>query len=96
MMPSIMEKINKKTGRLVQADDDVLEIEAPEERNIASERAQLRALVRKLPDAQQEVVMLRFADDLDLDEIAQTLDIPLGTVKSRLHNAIAALRETAG
>ncbi|MEK6563325.1 MAG: sigma factor-like helix-turn-helix DNA-binding protein [Candidatus Binatota bacterium] len=40
-----------------------------------------------LPEGQQEVVRLRFIDGLDLKEIAIALEIPLGTVKSRLHNA---------
>jgi RNA polymerase sigma-70 factor (ECF subfamily) len=35
---------------------------------------------------------MRFVDGLSLDEIATALDIPLGTVKSRLHNALATLR----
>jgi RNA polymerase sigma-70 factor (ECF subfamily) len=39
------------------------------------------------------VVVLRFVDDLSLEEIGEALSIPLGTVKSRLHNAIAALRK---
>lgn len=50
-------------------------------------------LVKRLPDEQREVVVLRFAHDFRLAEIAQALDIPVGTVKSRLHNALTALRE---
>ena len=42
---------------------------------------------------QQEILALRFADELELAEIAEILDVPLGTVKSRLHNAIATLRK---
>ena len=38
------------------------------------------------------VVLLRFWQDLSLDEIADRLDVPLGTVKSRLHYALRALR----
>jgi RNA polymerase sigma-70 factor (ECF subfamily) len=38
--------------------------------------------------------MLRFVDDLPLQDIATALDIPLGTVKSRLHLAIKTLRES--
>lgn len=49
-------------------------------------------LLAGLPESQAEVVLLRFVDDLSLDEIAAALGIPLGTVKSRLHNALAALR----
>ena len=49
-----------------------------------------------LPEEQREVVRLRFGLDLKLEEIAEALGVPLGTVKSRLHNALMALRETAG
>jgi RNA polymerase sigma-70 factor (ECF subfamily) len=41
---------------------------------------------------QQRVLALRFYADLQLDEIAELMDTPIGTVKSRLHRAIAALR----
>ena len=50
-----------------------------------------RALERLNPD-QQVVVVMRFYLDLPLDEIARRLDAPLGTVKSRLHHALRALR----
>jgi RNA polymerase sigma-70 factor (ECF subfamily) len=39
------------------------------------------------------VLTLRFVDDLSLAEIAAALQVPLGTVKSRLHLAIKDLRE---
>lgn len=48
-------------------------------------------IIEVLPTEQREVVRLRFALDLKLDEIAQALAVPLGTVKSRLHNALKAL-----
>ena len=38
------------------------------------------------------VVVLRFAADLSVDEIAQRIGVPSGTVKSRLHYALRALR----
>jgi RNA polymerase sigma-70 factor (ECF subfamily) len=50
-----------------------------------------RALDVLTPD-QRIVVVLRFWRDLSLEQIAQRLDWPLGTVKSRLHHAMAALR----
>ena len=52
----------------------------------------LAAALESLPPAQREVLILRFADDLTLAEIAAAVQIPLGTVKSRLHHALAALR----
>ena len=53
----------------------------------------LRRLLARLPGAQQEVLVLRFLDGWDLQSIADALEIPLGTVKSRLHHALAALRD---
>ena len=54
--------------------------------------AELAGDVAALPAAQRHVILLRFAHDLSLQEIAVALAIPLGTVKSRLHNALDALR----
>ena len=42
---------------------------------------------------QRTVVILRYWRDLSLEQIAERLGWPLGTVKSRLHYALAALRE---
>jgi RNA polymerase sigma-70 factor (ECF subfamily) len=53
----------------------------------------VRELIAGATPLQQEVLLLRFADGLDLAEIAEALRVPLGTVKSRLHNAIEALRK---
>jgi RNA polymerase sigma-70 factor (ECF subfamily) len=39
------------------------------------------------------VVLLRYQEDLAPAEIAETLDIPLNSVKSCLHRALAMLRE---
>ena len=54
----------------------------------------IRRVLASLPGAQREVLQLRFVDDLSLQEIADALEIPLGTVKSRLHLAIARLRSS--
>jgi RNA polymerase sigma-70 factor (ECF subfamily) len=58
-----------------------------------SVRAQLTSALRKLPEPQREVVLLRFVDGFSLEEISAALEIPTGTVKSRLHHALAALRK---
>jgi RNA polymerase sigma-70 factor (ECF subfamily) len=39
-----------------------------------------------------QIILLRDLQDVSYDDIAQTLDVPLGTVKSRLHRARQALR----
>jgi RNA polymerase sigma-70 factor (ECF subfamily) len=52
----------------------------------------LRQAIGKLTDKQHAVVILRYFWDLPYAEIAQILDIPLGTVKSRLDLALKTLR----
>jgi len=59
----------------------------------APEDEDLAAALQALPAGQREVVLLRFADGFSLEEIAAALELPLGTVKSRLHHALASLRE---
>ncbi len=48
--------------------------------------------VRRLPSKQRNVVVLRYELQLSDHEIAETLRIPVGTVKSTLHRALARLR----
>jgi RNA polymerase sigma-70 factor (ECF subfamily) len=55
-------------------------------------RDQVAAVVSALPGTHREVLLLRFVDGLSLAEIAEALEIPLGTVKSRLHYALDVLR----
>jgi RNA polymerase sigma-70 factor (ECF subfamily) len=55
-------------------------------------RGELAALLSELPEGQRDVLLMRFVDGMSLAEIGEALGIPEGTVKSRLHNAIATLR----
>jgi RNA polymerase sigma-70 factor (ECF subfamily) len=50
------------------------------------------ALLRIAPE-QRAILVLRDSRDLDYDQIAEVLNIPVGTVKSRLFRARAALRD---
>lgn len=47
----------------------------------------------ELTPRQRAVVVLRFYEDQSYDQIALTLDIPIGSVKSTLHRALSALKE---
>ncbi len=47
----------------------------------------------RLPIAARELLTLYFLDDLSIAEIASVLEIPAGTVKSRLSSARGALRQ---
>lgn len=53
----------------------------------------LRAAINALPDDLRAIVILRFYAGLDATEIGTMLSIPSGTVRSRLHRAMAQLRE---
>lgn len=48
--------------------------------------------VAELPDGQRQALVLRFSEGLRYEEIAEVLECPLGTVKSRIFHGLAALR----
>ncbi len=53
----------------------------------------VHAALAELPLLQREVIVLFFLDDLSLQAIAEVLNVPVGTVKSRLHHARRSLHE---
>jgi RNA polymerase sigma-70 factor (ECF subfamily) len=57
----------------------------------AEERHEVRLAVDRLPDSLREVLLLVYYQGLKYREAADVLDIPVGTVKSRLHAAIRRL-----
>jgi RNA polymerase sigma-70 factor (ECF subfamily) len=60
----------------------------PQEETIKDQKIELvQMFVTKLPPKYQRLVRLRYFDELSYDEIAKTLDAPLGTVKAQLHRA---------
>ena len=56
-------------------------------------RRDLERALSSLTDKLRVVVLLRYWGDLDYEEIAEILAVPLGTVKRRLFDAMAKLRE---
>ncbi len=54
---------------------------------------QLEQALKILPFKQREILMLRYVEEMKVDEIARVIKISAGTVKSRLHNATRRLRE---
>jgi RNA polymerase sigma-70 factor (ECF subfamily) len=68
---------------------------SPEAALLSSEqRAALLAAIEELPDEQRDVVALRYFLGLSEAEVAETLGIPQGTVKSRNARALDRLRES--
>ncbi|HEY2321418.1 MAG TPA: sigma-70 family RNA polymerase sigma factor [Thermoanaerobaculia bacterium] len=56
----------------------------------------LRKLIAGLPEHQRIIVALRYQEDLDPSEICRIVGMPVNTVKSHLHRALAALRKKLG
>lgn len=60
---------------------------------MSEQNARLMLAVRRLKPDEQALITLRYLMELPEAEVARALDIPQGTVKSRLHRTLAKLRE---
>lgn len=49
--------------------------------------------ILKLPEKYRSAILLKYMEDLSLNEISEILDLPLGTVKTRIHRGREALRQ---
>ena len=66
----------------------------PEQERERSEwRAEIGTVVKCLPAAYRDLILLRHSRDLSYDEIAEVTGLPLGTVKNRLFRAREMMRE---
>ena len=90
----------RRTVPLTRLDDEEQELELPdpspgpeEQAERTERRAALRRAVAQLPEDQRTVLLLRETGGLSYQEIAGTLNIPAGTVKSRIARARLQLRE---
>ena len=60
------------------------------------EVAAVWSVVEELSPQQRGVFVLRFVEEMPLEEIARTLELEIGTVKSHLHRAVSAVRKKIG
>ena len=75
--------------------EDAPEPEAPVSAADPIADEQLRRLVASLPEKFRMVVLLRYQEDLDPEDIARVLDVSVNTVKSQLQRALTMLRQKA-
>jgi RNA polymerase sigma-70 factor (ECF subfamily) len=68
--------------------------EATLEQNEEQQRVQ--RLLQHLSDSAREIVLLHYTGEMSLRQIAEAMELPLGTVKSRLHHALLELRRLLG
>jgi len=64
-----------------------------QEKVLDEEWLQVQKALLALPVAQRTVVVLYYLNDLSVEEIASTLEVPVGTIKSRLHYGREALKK---
>ncbi len=75
---------------------DLLEADLPMPSDGVEEtetKERVRQAIEQLPDHQREVLLLAYFHQFAYKQIAEMLQIPLGTVKSRLHAAVAAFAQ---
>lgn len=75
-----------------QADADAAAPPSTAAVEAAEWKQSLWSRVAQLPDGQRQTLVLRFSEGLAYHEIAETLECPLGTVKSRIYHGLAALK----
>jgi RNA polymerase sigma factor (sigma-70 family) len=85
------DRMNERYTRQVVVENDNLTIEGLAVKREQQQR--LMAAVGQLKSDQQALIALRYFLELPEAEVAAALNIPRGTVKSRLHRALAKLRE---
>ncbi|MBT2691747.1 RNA polymerase sigma factor [Bacillus sp. ISL-55] len=56
------------------------------------DKLSIQAAIQQLPDEQRAVILLTYYHDLPQKEISKILEIPIGTVKSRLHASLKKLK----
>src|SRR5213076_2076796 len=77
----------------------IVENEAPEAGaglEATEQQEKLRRAIDQLPEAQKQVLMLRYYSNLKFVEIAEMLGCPLNTALGRVHKAILKLRQVMG
>jgi RNA polymerase sigma-70 factor, ECF subfamily len=53
----------------------------------------IQAEIMKLPEKYRSVIILKYIEELSLKEISEILDMPIGTIKTRIHRGREALRK---
>lgn len=97
-------RADRRADLIVAADDDgeprplfelmpAADPAPPDHADRAEQRELVRAAVDRLPDLLRQVVLLAYFQGMKYRDIADALDIPVGTVKSRLHAALVKLTE---
>ncbi|WP_274310340.1 RNA polymerase sigma factor [Solibacillus daqui] len=81
----------RKMKRIQVTEDDTL-INLSEQQHDAYRNLDLESALENLPFSLKQIIILRFFEDLKLEDVANIVDIPLSTAKSRLYKALKLLK----
>src|ERR1043165_6834810 len=82
----------RKVQRYQSTEAELEKIDATAAENTPAATSELQIVLAGLSEEHRETILLRFVDGLSLAEISNAMEIPVGTVKSRLHAALDTLR----
>lgn len=93
-----MDEFRKNRYSTVQVEIDetkVVNHEHPEVVFLKKEkRRQLERLIATLPEDERLIILLRYVNEISYEEIGEVMDVPLSTVRNKLHRAKKKMRET--
>ena len=85
--------VRAKKNRFASDDEVLGELEASDHKEPTDNgRTELAIVLTLLPHEQREILLMRFVDDMNLQEIAIALNLPLSTIKSK-YRALRTLRD---
>lgn len=88
----VREHARRRTPHLTGTMEEMVEHDSRDPDDSVEE---MRQAIQRLPEAQREVLEFRLTQELTYEEIAAAVGVPIGTVRSRLHAAVAGLRAWA-
>lgn len=91
-MNKVRDEARRKRRQPLQVSSDDLEIAVSDGAEARAERAELQAAIHALPAADADLIALRFAADLPIDQIAELVGRSPGAVTVALHRAIQRLK----
>jgi len=92
---SVTELRRRRRRRAVEVEEGMAEDPAPgPDQAVAGSElaARLRETMGEMPELFRDALALRFFEDLSYEDIAEILEIPVGTLKSRIHNGLELLK----
>jgi RNA polymerase sigma-70 factor (ECF subfamily) len=85
-----------RSPKLVEMTGDGPSMPAPQEAAVMGGGEEVARALEQLPESFRSAVVLRDLEEFSYDEIARILDVPIGTVMSRIHRGRSLLRAALG